>query len=173
MNRQQLIDSMTKRVLFAGLKQTQLESIAELIERQHYGPDELIFDANEYGDSLYVVESGQVEVSLQNSRDGDPKNVVLMDIEGQADGSRCPYGDFFGEMCLLDLEPRSARVVTRSQTTVWEINRDHLYWLFGDDKHLQLHILLTIARVLSRRLGTLNVNTEGPGEALKSKPGKP
>ena len=72
---------------------------------------------------------------------------------------RCPQpdeisyeGDFFGEMCLLDLEPRCATVVAEEDCVLWEINRDDLYWLFGDDKELQLRIMLTLARVLSRRL---------------------
>ena len=53
---------------------------------------------------------------------------------------------------LLDLEPRCASVVTKEPCRLWELNRDDLYWLFGDDKELQLRLLLTVGRVLSRRL---------------------
>ena len=53
--------------------------------------------------------------------------------------------------------------MAREPCKLWEINRDDLYWLFGDDKKLQLRILLTVGRVLSRRLNLLDAPAAAAG----------
>ena len=141
-------DRMAEKLLFQGLTQAQLERISAIIKVRELEPNAVVVGERGYGDTLYLIDEGRVTVRVA-SPDGDR---VVADLSAPSAGEISYAGDFFGEMCLLDLEPRCATVVAEEPCVVWEINRDDLYWLFGDDKELQLRILLTVARVLSRRL---------------------
>jgi CRP-like cAMP-binding protein len=142
------IDQMAEKLLFQGLTRDQLQRISGILKVREVERGELVVSERSYGDSLFLIHRGRVVVRVA-SPDGDR---VVADLQAPSSGGISYEGDFFGEMCLLDLEPRCATVVAEEPCTLWEINRDDLYWLFGDDKELQLRILLTVARVLSRRL---------------------
>lgn len=125
--------------LFAELDDAGRRRLGDLALRRSFAAGEAIIAEGEYGESLYVLESGRVTVQARSGAQLDELTAGRLDA-------------FFGEMCLLDLEPRSATVKALETTIVWEIHRDDLYWLFGDDRPLQRQILLTIAKALSRRL---------------------
>jgi len=135
---------LADKLLFQGLTPAQLDRVAEIVKVRDAQPGEAIIRERDYGEALYVLDEGRVEVRSGTQR--------IAEIRAPREGEISKTGDFFGEMCLLDLEPRCATVVAVEKCRLWEINRDDLYWLFGDDKELQLRILLTVARVLSRRL---------------------
>jgi CRP-like cAMP-binding protein len=164
-----LVSRMSRKMLFAGIGCASLEKVAEIIKVYEYPEETIIFAESQYGDSLYVVEEGVVELrqTFCDELRGSKYACLMEVIEANHLNSCYEKGDFFGEMCLVDLEPRSLEAKSRSRTIVWEINRDDLYWLFGNDKELQLQILLTIARVLSRRLSALsNPNRSSQIEVL-------
>jgi CRP-like cAMP-binding protein len=146
------LDRMAEKLLFQGLTTPQLEQIAGIIKVREVEIEEVVVQERGYGDTLYLVDSGRVTIHVA-SPDGDQ---VVATLSSPRQDQISYEGDFFGEMCLLDLEPRCATVIAEEASTLWEINRDDLYWLFGDDKELQLRILLTVARVLSRRLSLMD-----------------
>jgi CRP-like cAMP-binding protein len=143
---------MAEKLLFQGLTPEQLARVAEILRARDVPAGAVVIHERDYGDTLFLIESGTVEVRIA-SPEGDR---VVAELRAPEPGEISYEGDFFGEMCLLDLEPRCATVVARDACRLWEINRDDLYWLFGDDKGLQLRILLTVGRVLSRRLNLLD-----------------
>jgi CRP-like cAMP-binding protein len=140
---------MAEKLLFQGLTAAQLDRVAEIIKVREVTAGEFVVRERHYGETLYIVDDGRVEVRLDADASGP---LSLAEVRAPKEGEVSKAGDFVGEMCLLDLEPRCASVVALEPSRLWEINRDDLYWLFGDDKELQLRILLTVARVLSRRL---------------------
>jgi CRP-like cAMP-binding protein len=143
---------MADKLLFQGLSPAQLLQLSEIVRVREVDPGEVVVSERDYGDTLYVIDEGRVEVRVA-SPEGDR---LVGGLRAPALGEISYAGDFFGEMCLLDLEPRCASVTAAESCRLWELNRDDLYWLFGDDKELQLRILLTVARVLSRRLGLMD-----------------
>lgn len=155
-----MLPAIEEKLLFQGLTPTQLARIADIVRVRSVTPGEVVVHERDYGDTLFVIHEGRVEVRVA-SPDGDR---VVAELHAPEAGVISYEGDFFGEMCLLDLEPRCATVVAVEAGTLWEINRDDLYWLFGDDKELQLRILLTVGRVLSRRLARMDAAAaRGPG----------
>ncbi len=138
-------EKMGDKLLFAGLTPTQLDRVAEIVKVRTFAAGEVVVRERDYGETLYVLDDERVEIRLEGAGS-------IAEVRAPRPGEISKTGDFFGEMCLLDLEPRCASVVAVEPCVAWEINRDDLYWLFGDDKELQLRILLTVARVLSRRL---------------------
>ena len=152
-------EDLGEKLMFQGLTPKQQERVAGIIKVREVDAEAVIVHERDYGDTLYLIDQGQVDVWVA-SPEGDR---VVATLRAPTPGETSYEGDFFGEMCLLDLEPRCATVVAKESCRLWEINRDDLYWLFGDDKELQLRILLTVARVLSRRLHLLDAAAASRG----------
>jgi len=76
---------------------------------EEFQAGQLIFRENEAGKKMYIIMSGQVEISVA----GDKENIVL---------ARMKKGDFFGEMALFVDKPRSAsaRALTPVQVALVE-----------------------------------------------------
>jgi CRP/FNR family transcriptional regulator, cyclic AMP receptor protein len=86
--------------LFAGLPEDQLRMLAMLGTRKSAPRSNTIMAGGDPTDSLYIVLSGRLKVMMSDSEG----NEVILAILGP--------GAFFGEMGLIDDEPRSATVVT-------------------------------------------------------------
>ncbi len=85
--------------LFSRLGDASLDGILRLTRRRRVRKDEVIFHEKEMGDSLFIILRGRVKVSIFGD---DGKEVTL---------STLSEGDFFGDMALLDSEPRSATTI--------------------------------------------------------------
>ena len=95
--------------LFAGLDQETLTEIAEAMKTRTYGNGEAIVRQGEPGESMFIVGSGRAGVVLEPDR----QEVATIDP-----------GGYFGEMSLLTGDPRTATVLARGDTVVFEINAD-------------------------------------------------
>jgi ATP/ADP translocase/HEAT repeat protein len=95
--------------LFADVAGSDLPWIDAIAREKEYEAGEVVFRDGETGDSLYIIVEGQVRVLK-----GEDKPVVLAVLDER---------DCFGEMALLDGEPRSATVQTQSRTRLLEIAR--------------------------------------------------
>jgi len=147
------VDSLRQKMLFLGLSDGQLQSIASIMRKKTYREGEAIVRRGDLDDTLYVIEKGSVELRVPDDEQGER---VLSVFEKGSYVDEGFAGDFFGEFSLVDLEPWSATVVARERTVLLELKRDDLYELFSRDVDLQIGIVLNIARVLSRRLRLRN-----------------
>ena len=86
--------------LFASLAEEQLRMLTTMVTRKSTPRSTTIMAGGDPTDSLYIVLSGRLKVMMSDS---EGKEVILA-ILGP--------GEFFGEMGLIDDEPRSATVVT-------------------------------------------------------------
>jgi len=93
-----------------------------------YRNGEIIVQAGEIGNCMYVIQRGQAEVLLQ-AEDGEVCVAVLGD------------GDVFGEMALFDQEVRSATVRARGE--VWALTLEKKTFLrrIHEDPSLVFNIL--------------------------------
>jgi HEAT repeat protein len=117
--------------LFAQTPDELLAEIAGLLEEIDMPPGQAIFGKGESGDSLFIVVSGQVRVH-------DDEHTI--DFLGES--------EVFGEMALLDSEPRMASVTTESDTILLKLDRDSFYDLMDTRSEVARGII----QVLSRRL---------------------
>src|SRR5919205_3812384 len=85
--------------LFADLTSAELIGLAGLMRPRPYAKDEVIFLRGDPGTAFYVVASGRVKIVLTSP---DGKELILR---------RFGPGSAFGELALLDDEPRSADAV--------------------------------------------------------------
>ena len=85
--------------LLSLLSEDELALLARVVARKSYARGSLILGAGDPTDSLYILISGRIKVFMS---DLDGKEVIL---------SILGPNDFFGEMGLIDNNPRSANVV--------------------------------------------------------------
>jgi CRP-like cAMP-binding protein len=90
-----------KIAVMGGLSHVQLEDLDERLHAETYQSGDIIYFEGHLGDTMYFVESGQVEQSVSS-----PRGPMLLES--------LETGDFFGEMALLTDKPQmtTARAVT-------------------------------------------------------------
>jgi CRP/FNR family transcriptional regulator, cyclic AMP receptor protein len=130
--------------LFADLAAHEMDALARVAEARDFPRDQAVFAVNENPDGLYVVAVGRVKVCLSSS---EGKELILATLGP---------GQFFGEMSLLDDEPRSATVVAQLPTTVYRIRRDDFHRLLETHPSIARKLL----RELSLRLRRANAQME-------------
>ncbi len=91
--------------LFKDLSDKDLALINDLAIDKHVTKGNVVLTEGEAGDSLYAIISGRVKVFIG---DEDGREIILK-ILGP--------GDFFGEMSMIDKQPRSASVSTLENAT--------------------------------------------------------
>ncbi len=98
--------------LFSRLPIPALEQLRAAVAEKTFADNQLIFKEGDPGDGLYVVKAGTVEISAE-VRDGHRQ--VL---------SALTPGEMFGEMAVLDQQPRSACASARGDTSVFFLPRE-------------------------------------------------
>lgn len=105
-------------------------------EARSFKAGETIFKAGDEGHEFFVVRTGTVAVRLGNR---------TLDMLGE--------GEIFGEMALIDNEPRSADVVAETDCTLVPVGEKQFLFMTSEAPYFALSLM----RVLVRRLRTANV----------------
>jgi CRP-like cAMP-binding protein len=122
--------------LFSGLDATMLAGLAPHLRRRAFRKSTMIFHKDQAGDALYIVESGKVRIFLPTEA-GDEFSV---DVLGP--------GDVFGEMALLDGQPRSASAIALEDSVVHTLGHAEFQRQLAASPQLASALLA----MLSRRL---------------------
>jgi NADH dehydrogenase len=85
----------------------------ERVSKAYYRPGDYIFHQGEPGINFYIIEKGEVEVLRS---DGEEKSTEVLAVLGS--------GDFFGEMALVDNQPRNATIRARTPVEVVVMGRN-------------------------------------------------
>lgn len=122
--------------LFKSLDASELERFAELVREKTYPKGSVILFENDPGDALFVVRSGRVKVVLLAE---DGREVIL---------SLLGAGEYFGELSLIDDQPRSAHVIAMEESTLLVLRRED----FRRRVDASPGVAWVLLQVLSRRL---------------------
>ena len=126
--------------VFGGLEGRSLESVRSMLRPLQLPSGAVIFSDGELGRTMYLLVKGEVEV---RGRSAGGRHVPLV---------RLGPGECFGEMALVELQPRSATVVATRKSVLYSLNNLDLYRLFQNDNYAYVIVLQNICRLLSRRL---------------------
>jgi len=126
--------------LFEGLADAHFQALADLLVERDLKRGSVLFFEGDRGDALYIVRSGAVKV-YRVAEDGREKTLAVL---GE--------GEFFGEMALLDGEPRSAIAQTLQETTLYALHRSDFLELLASTPSLSAAVI----RALSARLRRTN-----------------
>jgi CRP/FNR family transcriptional regulator, cyclic AMP receptor protein len=127
---------LERTLLFRGLPPAALEQIARLSTRRTYQRDAVIFSQADPGDALFGVITGRVRVSASSA---GGREVFLNIMEP---------GDTFGEIALLDGQPRTASASATTTSELLIVTREQFLALLAREPQLVDHLL----RLLCARL---------------------
>ena len=127
--------------LFGGLQRRTLETLAESLPALQIEVGDIVVEEGDVSTQMFVVISGELEVVKSGQTGADVRVAML------------GPNDWFGEMSIIDVQPRSATVRAVAPTLLLSITSEHVENLLyrRDVKDYALFIM-NIARELSRRL---------------------
>ena len=147
-----VIDSLHRIPFFRSLPSGTFAAISAKLQLVHFEHDDVVFVENSLGDSMYLIESGQVKVSV-NTGPGQQERII----------NYLGPGNFFGEMALLLDQRRSATVTVTIDADFWVLRKADMDELLVDYPE----IALQITKELSRRLSdVVTESTRKPGHNL-------
>ena len=132
--------------LFASFPEDQLRVLSTTVARKSVPRSTTIMAGGDATDSLYIVLSGRLKV-MMSDREG--KEVIL---------SILAPGEFFGEMGLIDEEPRSASVVTMEACELLSISKRDFNKCLAENFEMAMAVMRGLVRRLreaDRKIGSL------------------
>ena len=132
--------------IFRGLNTSEVALVLHLLERETYEANEIIARQGDEARHLYIVETGECEVSIQTERNTDSHIIAKF---GPA--------DCLGEMALIDIQPRSATITARVSTSVLTLSNQAFLSIYESNPATYALILNNICREISRRLRQTNI----------------
>ena len=132
--------------LFTTISEEQLRMLTTMVTRRSASRNTTIMSSGDATDSLYIVLSGRLKVMMSDS---EGKEVILA-ILGP--------GEFFGEMGLIDDEPRSASVVTIEACELLAIAKRDFKKCLLENNEMAMAVMRGLVRRLreaDRKIGSL------------------
>jgi len=148
------IDDLRQVPLFESLDEEAAKELSGLLETLDCEAPKVLFRAGDAGDAMYIIERGKVRISVQAT---DGRELTLTEL-GQ--------GDFFGELTLLDRQPRSANATVSEESRLAVLSREHFLSFMRSKPNVALEMLTALAHRLRRtdellrHSVTRNVNVE-------------
>ena len=139
------LEFLKKSALFAGFQAEQFEALFRLAEIQIFQEGGVIVAEGTPGDCFFVLMDGEVGIE-KSTPEGYPRPLVSLTEQGA----------FFGEMAVVDIEPRSATARAYKKTTVVMFTKEALVAMFDEFPELMTVVGFNIARVLSQRLRSID-----------------
>jgi len=124
--------------IFETLQPEDLEQLSARLRSRRYAKGEIVFHQGDVGTALYIVRKGEVAIRL-SSDDGKEAILALLD-----------RGDFFGELALLDDEPRSTDAVAREESDLLVLQREDFRHFLEERPHLTMKFLSALTRMVRR-----------------------
>ena len=115
--------------IFSEVRTEDLRYVARALEDEMYAKGDRVFDINERGDRMYLIQSGKVGISTV----ANPRVMEFVVTLGS--------GNAFGEMNLLDDLPRSATAHILEDTQILSLEKEKLHQLIINYPKLRLFII--------------------------------
>ena len=142
------VDLLKGVELFSELNEEQLGMIANLVIVKNFNRDEtVVLEGDDSVQALYLIATGSVQVYMTGI---DGRETILSFLE---------RGDFFGEMSLIDGEPRSASVRTVTDAKLLVIHRESFLSLLRKTPEIAMALMGELCKRLrkaNRQIGSLS-----------------
>jgi CRP/FNR family cyclic AMP-dependent transcriptional regulator len=132
------VDFLASVPLLSGLDRAELQRFAEVTREKAYPRGSVILFENDPGDALFIVREGRVKVVLI----GEDGREVILGVLG--------VGDHFGELSLIDNQPRSAHVIAMEDANLIVLYRDDFRRRVETSPAVALALLTELSRRLRR-----------------------
>ncbi len=125
---------------FSVLSEERLINVAEITMIEQYPARHKLFSYGDSGDKLYIIRDGKIRVGREIPGMGEEAFAVLGE------------GSYFGELSLIDEQPRSADAHVHTTCTLLSITHTDFEELLMLNQQLAYEILWEFCRILSKRL---------------------
>ncbi|MBL4689848.1 MAG: SLC26A/SulP transporter family protein, partial [Rhodospirillales bacterium] len=132
-----------------GLSGAEIRQIRRLFTRHFYPAGETIFQQGDAGDALYYITRGRADIYVRVTESGYNKRLQAM-----------LQGAVFGEMALLDNQPRAASVVAVQDTVCYRLGTEAFERLKTTDHKVALKLFNNVCVMFSQRLRSSNAMIE-------------
>ena len=130
------VPNLARVPLFADLDDESLKELSAVARKRVFRQGEVIFHRDDPGQVLYIVKEGKVKIAL-TSPDGQEVSLTVFGA-----------GECFGELSILDGEPRSADAVALERVELYALQRqDFVNVVMSHPK-----IAIQVMKVISQRL---------------------
>jgi len=146
--RRSLHEILVQIPVFKDLTPFDLRFVVPILHQREYQKDELVFAEGEAGNGMYIVQSGQVDIIGTASNKEKILYATLLDRQ------------FFGELSLVDGQPRSASAVCVAQSTLYGFFKPDLLELIDKHPAIGTKILFNLTQVLGNRLRDSNTKLQ-------------
>ncbi len=126
--------------LFRGLSRAEMDGLREISHEKAFAKGTRIFTEGDAGDGLYIVKSGSIQIA--HIVGSEPRHVF----------SVFGSGVVFGEMSVVDDQPRSATATAAEDSVVYFVPREEMRALLQNSPHLAFNLL----QMISHRLREFN-----------------
>ena len=145
--------SLLKKIsLFQDLDEKEIKQVLKLAVPETVPAGSVIIQEGDAGDSMYILCQGEVEITKRLGLVLDeetPNERIIIRLKAEE-------GVCFGEMSLLENEPRSATVTALNDCFLMEMGREDFLNLIKHDSDMGCKILLRLAQMLSKYLRKTN-----------------
>jgi CRP/FNR family cyclic AMP-dependent transcriptional regulator len=128
--------------LFAALPEEEAVDLSHRAVERRYGANQPIFAVGDAGAEMLIIKRGRVKIFFPSEERGE--EVVAAILE---------EGDFFGELAILDGQPRAASAVSLSDSELLCLHRDDFYAVLQEHPRAAFLVI----SVLSQRLRDADV----------------
>jgi CRP/FNR family cyclic AMP-dependent transcriptional regulator len=133
-----------------GISRRELITLAAFSKERHFASGAPLFNEGDEGSEMYVVLEGRVIISKHIPGAGEEALAIL------------ERGDFFGEMSLIDGEPRSADARAHGgPLTVLALDQETVREVLALDSHAALELLQLLCRLIANRLREIDEKVIG------------
>ncbi len=133
-----------------GISRRELITLAAFSKEKRFAAGAALFQEGDEGSEMYVILEGRVVISKLIPGAGEEALAIL------------ERGDFFGEMSLIDGEPRSADARAYSgQLTVLALDKETVNEVLTMDPHAALEFMQLLCRLIANRLREIDEKVIG------------
>lgn len=129
---------------FKGLPEEELKILGDVAKSRKVGKNTLVINEGDVSSTMYFIKEGRVNATLSNE---DGKEVILSSLK---------KGDHFGELSLLDGEPRSSNIITMEKCEFLILHKDDLFKMMQQDSRIAINVI----KYLCSRIRYITRNVE-------------
>ncbi len=132
------VDALRSVPLFRNLDDAAAFELCNLLTVREEASGTTLFYRGDPGDAMYLIETGRVRISV---KDADGHDATLAELHD---------GEFFGEMAILDEQPRSADATVTTNTRLAVLSRNDFRGFLHKNPDIALGILTAMIHRLRR-----------------------
>lgn len=155
-----IVQILHKVPLFSGLDIKLLSSMMPLFQEETFPKNSKILREGEFGDSMFIIVDGQVSVTKFNH---EGKEIFITNLNS---------GSYFGEVALIDNQPRSANINADDEISVLRLKKSAFEKLLLEDKTFAINFYRNCLNETLERMRETATNLTSSKTVLDQKSNK-